>query len=226
LSPAILAAVVGFVSSIGAAAGLERLKRERPAFAALVLAPIVAAAVYGAVARLASAPGSAPAATAAPAAASARGDGASTASVAPVATVAMARNGAGVGLEAWHKEAEELRGARRFAAARDVYAKIVKATPDDADAWADLADSSAAAVGGDLNAGADAINHALLVDPKHPKALWLKASLEMQEQRYPNAIELWQRLLASLPSDSNDARIVRANLDETRTLAARQGAGR
>ena len=37
--------------------------------------------------------------------------------------------------------------------------------------------------------------------------------------------DTWERLLAQLPPDSNDARIVRANLEETRALASKQGAG-
>ncbi len=98
--------------------------------------------------------------------------------------------------------------------------------PFDADAWADLGDSSAAAAGGDLKAGVQAIDRALQIDPRHPKSLWLKASLELQEQRYSSAADLWQRLLGQLDPASNDAQIVRANLEESRNLAAQQGAGR
>lgn len=105
-------------------------------------------------------------------------------------------------------------------------ARLVKAAPGDVDAWADLADTQAAAAGGDLKAAAAAIDRALAIDPNHLKALWIKASLELQEKRYDSAARVWEQLLARLPPDSNDARIVRANLDETRALASPQGAGR
>jgi cytochrome c-type biogenesis protein CcmH len=126
--------------------------------------------------------------------------------------------------EALRTEAQQLRQGKRFADARDAFAKLVKLVPEDADAWADLADASAAAAGGDLKAGATAIDKALLADPDHLKALWLKASLELQEKRYTTAMELWHHLLGQLPAGSNDAQIVSANLAETRALAAREGA--
>jgi cytochrome c-type biogenesis protein CcmH len=126
--------------------------------------------------------------------------------------------------EALRTQAEQLRLAKRFAESRDAYAKLVKLAPQDADAWADLADASAAAAGGDLKAGAAAIDKALLADPDHVKALWLKASLELQEKRYTTSMELWHHLLGQLPAGSDDARIVSANLAETRALAAREGA--
>ncbi|MBS0393814.1 MAG: hypothetical protein JSR54_04265 [Proteobacteria bacterium] len=128
--------------------------------------------------------------------------------------------------ERLRSEAEDLRAAKRYDAARDAYQKLVQVTPGDADAWADLADAQGAAAGGDLAAGSAAIDHALAINPQHLKALWLKASLEYQQQRYDSAARLWEQLLAQLPPDSSDARIVRANLDESRALAAKTGAAR
>jgi len=93
----------------------------------------------------------------------------------------------------------------------------------DADAWADLGDASAAAAGDDLTAGRDAIDRALTLNPAHTKALWLKASLELQEHHYAAAAKLWQVLLGHLPAGSSDAKIVEANLEEARALDARGG---
>ena len=214
MSVPIVAAALGFLACLGGAFWLGRTRRERTAFAALIGAPLIAALAFAAVASLP------------------RGGGAgqppAAGGVAPAAVTAgppVAATGAGgTEIDGWRHEAEQLRRARRFAEARVVYAKLVAAAPDDADAWADLADASAAAAGGDLEAGAAAIDHALQVDPTHLKALWLKASLELQQKRYASAQGYWQRLLARLPPDSNDARIVSANIDETRTLASGQGA--
>ena len=54
----------------------------------------------------------------------------------------------------------------------------------------------------------------------------VEALFEGDEDSISRAVELWERLLAQMPPDSNDARVIRANLDETRALAAQQGAGR
>ena len=212
-----IAAIVSFAACLAAAIWLQRGHRERVAFAALLAAPLTAALAFtgaGALHKRNVAPASseaeAPAATAPAAAAT------EAASAAPSAGRSM--------LDNLRREAEEMRRNRRFTDARDAYARITKSAPFDADAWADLGDASAAAAGGDLKAGAQAIDRALELDPNHAKALWLKASLELQDKRYDNALELWQRLLARLPPDSNDARIVSANVAETRALAAQQRA--
>jgi tetratricopeptide (TPR) repeat protein len=203
VSVALIAAAAVFAASLGLAVAFARRGREPIAFAALVGSPVAAALGYLAAAMLARpvVPERPPVAPPA----------------APVATTPA---------EAMRREAEDLRRDKRFAEARDAYAKLVAAAPDDADGWADLADAQAAATDGDLRAGGAAIDRALAIDPNHPKALWLKASLELQERRYASAAQLWERLLAQLPPDSNDARIVRANLDEARALASRPGATR
>ena len=205
----IVAAVLAFLAGLAVALLLARTGRERTAFAAVVASPLLAATAFAAVTSMPhrtnpDAAGAAPAATAA------------TASPAGVPTEA----------DGLRRTAEELRLARRFNEARDAYQKLVKASPNDVDAWADLADAQAAASNGDLRSARASIERALAIDPNHPKALWLKASLELEDQHYAEAGQLWERLLSQLPPDSNDARIVRANLDEARALAAKQGAGR
>lgn len=114
---------------------------------------------------------------------------------------------------------QQARIARRFAEARDAYAEVTKLEPQDADAWADLADASAAASNGDLSQGEQALKKALAIDPNHLKALWLEASLELQRKNYDAAAKRWEQLLKLVPPGSNDARVVTANLDEARALA-------
>ena len=93
------------------------------------------------------------------------------------------------------------------------------ADPTDADSWADLADSAAAAAGNDLSMGREAIQRALAIDPQHRKALWLRASLELQEQRYSTAAATWRELAALVPAGSTDARVIAANIVEADALA-------
>jgi cytochrome c-type biogenesis protein CcmH len=212
VSAPIAIAVLAFLAALGLALWLARGGRERTAFAAIVGSPMFAAAAFAAVSSLPRHEAAGAAATAAPAATS-------TPAVAPAAA------GGAPEADGLRRHADELRLAKRYGEARDAYEQVVKSAPGDVDAWADLADAQAAAAGGDLKAGSSAMDRALAIDPNHLKALWLKASLELQEKHYASAGQLWERLLAQLPPDSNDARIVRANLDETRALASKQGSG-
>ncbi len=129
---------------------------------------------------------------------------------------------------AGHAGAAALRPARAdFAAAAAAYREAVRADPTDADAWADLADSLAAAADKDLAAGREAIMHALAIDPRHRKALWLRASLELQEKRYADAAATWRELQQLVAAGSADARVIAANVAEADALeaAARGGEG-
>jgi cytochrome c-type biogenesis protein CcmH/NrfG len=116
-------------------------------------------------------------------------------------------------------EGQQLRVQRRFAEAEAAYREAVTADPMDADSWADLADSAAAAANYDLTRGREAIRRALAIDPRHRKALWLRASLELQEQRFVTAAATWRELAALVPADSSDARVIAANIDEADALA-------
>ena len=106
-------------------------------------------------------------------------------------------------------EGQRLRVQRRFAEAAASFRRAVEANPADADSWADLADCLSAAAGKDLNAGRDAIEQALAVDPRHRKALWLR----------------WRQLQPLVASGSSDARVIAANIAEAEALADAGGAG-
>ncbi|MGE0030911.1 MAG: tetratricopeptide repeat protein [Steroidobacteraceae bacterium] len=116
-------------------------------------------------------------------------------------------------------EGQRLRVQRRFAEAAASFQTAVEADPMDADAWADLADSSAAAAGRDLTVGREAILRALAIDPRHRKALWLRASLELQEGRYADAAATWRELQPLVAAGSSDERVIAANIVEADALA-------
>ena len=123
------------------------------------------------------------------------------------------------GAQQFALEGQHLRVQRKFAEAEAAYRQAVIADPMDADSWADLADSAASAAGNDLTKGRDAIMRALAIDPKHRKALWLRASLELQEQRYAEAAASWRELQSLVAPGSSDARIIAANIVEADSLA-------
>jgi cytochrome c-type biogenesis protein CcmH len=121
------------------------------------------------------------------------------------------------------EQADELRRQRKFKEAIDVYRRANAAGSMNADSWADYADALASAGSSLKGAPADALAKALALEPRHPKALWLKASLEHEEHRYSDAVSTWRNLLAVVPADSSDARIIAANIAEATRLAASQG---
>ncbi len=87
-----------------------------------------------------------------------------------------------------------------------------------ADGWADYADAKASVDGRLAGEPARYIAAALALDPQHPKALWLQASLAHEERRDADALATWRRLQALVPPGSTDARIIEANAAEAARL--------
>jgi cytochrome c-type biogenesis protein CcmH/NrfG len=123
-------------------------------------------------------------------------------------------------VEAWLALGRAHRMAREFAPAATAYETALKLDSRNADAWADYADSLASANGRSL-AGkpAKAIDRALQLNPNHLKALWLAASLDLEQHHYKEAVGRWQKLRSVLPDGSPDVSIIEANIAEARQLA-------
>jgi cytochrome c-type biogenesis protein CcmH len=115
--------------------------------------------------------------------------------------------------------AEEHRRKREFKEACAAYAEAAGLGAMTADSWADYADAQASLAGKLAGEPEKAIARALQLDPQHPKALWLKASLAHEQHRYQEALTTWRQLLAVVPPGSSDARIVEANIAEAARLA-------
>jgi len=129
----------------------------------------------------------------------------------PVAAVALDQTS-----DKLAQTAQEHRRRREFTQAVTAFAALAKRGPMSADLWADYADAIGGAHG-TLDADAAAcIDSALRIDPDHPKALWLRASRQTQQQDFTAALVTWQHLARILPPDSPDAKIIAANLEEAR----------
>ncbi len=115
--------------------------------------------------------------------------------------------------------AEGHRRKREFAQACALYDSVVARDGMTADGWADYADARASVDGRLAGEPAHYIAAALALDPQHPKALWLQASLAHEERRYADALATWRRLQSVVPPDSTDARIIEANIVEAARLA-------
>jgi cytochrome c-type biogenesis protein CcmH len=119
----------------------------------------------------------------------------------------------------WLGLAELKRTQRDFAGAVAAYEKARDLKGMTADAWADYADALASQAGGSLGGpAAAAIEQALKMDKNHAKALWLKATLAVNERRYDDAARLWKQLRGVLPAGSPDITIIDANLAESEQL--------
>jgi len=115
--------------------------------------------------------------------------------------------------------AEKHRRDRQFEQACAAYAEAAGLGAMTADNWADYADAQASMEGHLAGEPEKSLALALTLDPRHTKALWLKASLAYEQRRYDDALATWQQLLALVPPGSSDARIVEANIAETTRLA-------
>lgn len=108
----------------------------------------------------------------------------------------------------------------RFREAADAYAKAVKLRPTDAQLLVDYADSLAIARGRNLAGEPEKlVARALQIDPRNLKALALAGTIAYERKDYSAAAAFWERMLPLLPPDSDDARSIRANVDEARSLS-------
>lgn len=117
-------------------------------------------------------------------------------------------------------EADAARRRHDFAAAREVYAKLVARQEMTADAWADYADVVGTLNGNSLGGEPERyVQNALRRDPQNAKALWLLASLQHARKQYGAAVASWGKLGAVLAPNSDDANLVAANLAQDQALA-------
>jgi cytochrome c-type biogenesis protein CcmH len=105
----------------------------------------------------------------------------------------------------------------RFPEAVDAYARAVARAPRDADLLVELADALAMASGQRLAGDPEKLlERALQIDPKNLKALALAGTAAFNRGDFGGAAARWERMLPLLPADSEDARVVRENVEQAR----------
>jgi len=108
----------------------------------------------------------------------------------------------------------------RFKEAADAYARAAKLQPGDAQLLADYADVLGMAQGRKLAGEPEKlIARALEADPRNLKALALAGTAAYDRKDYKGAAAFWERMLPLVESGSDDARSIRANIEEARALA-------
>ena len=147
------------------------------------------------------------------------GTGPAAATGAPASALAAAPTASAEGTKML-EQAEKFRITHDYPKALERYRQAAKLNALDADAWANYADAAASSTGKLDGPPSEYLGHALQLDPDHPKALWLQASLMHEQKRYPEAVEVWRHLAKVLPPDSSDARVIGANIAEALRLSA------
>jgi len=117
----------------------------------------------------------------------------------------------------WAMLARSYKAMGRLAESERAYEKAGDFIDGDAQELANYADVAASNAGGHfVGKPVQLIEKALRVDPANPMALWLAGSAAQDSGDMTGAVRIWERLLALLPPDSDDARELKAMIDRTR----------
>ena len=110
---------------------------------------------------------------------------------------------------------------QQFTQARDALAKAHALRPDDPDAMVEYAESLALASDDRRLAGEarTLLDRALAREPEHQRGLWLLGIAALQDERWADAVAIWERLLPQLPPDSAVAESVREQIAQARARA-------
>lgn len=126
-------------------------------------------------------------------------------------------------LQGWVMLARSYKAMGRLPDAVRAYERAGTAIEANADLLLDYADTLAASIGGFDDKVRSLIGQALVLDPKHPRGLWLRGTAAYDAKRYEAAIADWETLLSLLPPESEDAGVLKANIAEVRELASKVG---
>ena len=122
---------------------------------------------------------------------------------------------------AWYERARAHMAAGDHAQAVQAYARTAALLPGSAALLAEYAEAVALTQGRDLRGHpAEIVRAALEIDPRHPRSLALAATAAFASSDYQGAIAYWERLQATLPPDSDNARTVAASIARARSAAA------
>ncbi|HLS87208.1 MAG TPA: c-type cytochrome biogenesis protein CcmI [Burkholderiales bacterium] len=114
----------------------------------------------------------------------------------------------------------------RFEEAARAFRHAAERSPKDPRLLADLADALAMAQGQSLKGEPERlVLRALELDPDNLKALALAGTAAFEQGNYAQAAALWERMLPHIPPESEDARMVRTNVEQARVLAKQGSAG-
>jgi cytochrome c-type biogenesis protein CcmH len=107
----------------------------------------------------------------------------------------------------------------RAADAAKTFARAIELVPGSPQLYADYADMQVAAAGGQWTEGAvKAVAQALVLDPAHPKAMWLAGTEAYARKDFKAALTYWEKVLPLTEPGSEVQRKIQGNIDEARGL--------
>ncbi len=125
-------------------------------------------------------------------------------------------------VEGWTTLAHSYETLGRFGDASKAYAHLVEKMPDSAELLADYADALGMAQGKTLKGEPEKlIARALAIEPKHLKALSLAGSAAFEQKYYALAITQWQKIIALVPPESEQARNAASGIAEASSLSGK-----
>ncbi|ALQ52025.1 c-type cytochrome biogenesis protein CcmI [Nitrosomonas ureae] len=124
-------------------------------------------------------------------------------------------------IEGWIMLGRTYTAMERYTEASNTYAKLVELIPNNPQILSDYARVLGLKNQGTL-AGkpTELLYEALRIDPEYPPALALAGHAEFEQEKYNEASAHWEKLLATIPSDSPLAKSVKDSIAEAKLLAS------
>lgn len=123
-------------------------------------------------------------------------------------------------VEGWMMLAKTTQAVGRYPEAVQAYREIVRRVPPDAQLLADFADTLAMANGRTLEGEPQQlIEQALKVDPQNVKALALGGTVAYQKQEFAKAAQLWRRVLAIVPPETEFSQRIQDSVSDAESRA-------
>lgn len=118
--------------------------------------------------------------------------------------------------QGWVMLARSYKMLERYDEAAKAYGRAGSFIDSEPALLADYADILVAGSGSFAGKPGELIAKALKLDPDHAHALWLSGTAAFEAGQFSRAVTDWERLLAQLPPDSEEARSVQGSLGEAR----------
>jgi cytochrome c-type biogenesis protein CcmH len=124
----------------------------------------------------------------------------------------------------WIMLARSYRALGRFELAAEAFEHVGPSLEQDASLLADYAEVLARSANGDFDGKPQAaLDKAIALAPANPQVLTLAGIAAYQRRQYAEAADDWEHTLASLPPDSEQAKVVAATIVKARALAQADG---
>lgn len=121
-------------------------------------------------------------------------------------------------LEGWALLARSYMSQKRYAEAVNAYGNVRRLGGDSAPVLADYADAMVTANGGQFTDEAgELLTRAIELDHDNVKALWLIGHWKFSQEDYASAAGYWQRAAPLLPPDSQNAAILKQQIQQARS---------